>query len=145
MLNEPGHRGEDHRAHRHVRIVAAGPLPAAIRKLLGNHVEILPWTVAAAGSPLPVDGVYTYDRPRVDGRPKDTFHGDGWFGVGLYAIAAAHLYIAAEYTFYFQNMQVEGVWIFFVLILCVVLLKMRVFYRVSFFKPIITYNVIFFS
>ena len=43
----------------------------------------------------------------------------GWSGVGLYAlalaIAGAHLYIAAEYTFYFRNMQVEGVWVFFLL------------------------------
>ena len=75
MLNEPGHRGEDHRAHRHVRIVADGPLPEEIRKLLGNHVEILPWTVAAAGSPLPVDGIYTYDRPQVDGGILDQLPG----------------------------------------------------------------------
>jgi hypothetical protein len=43
----------------------------------------------------------------------------GWSGVGLYAlalaIAGAHLYIAAEYTLYFRNMQVEGVWVFFLL------------------------------
>jgi hypothetical protein len=43
----------------------------------------------------------------------------GWPGVGLYAlalaVAGAHLYIAAEYTFYFRNMQVEGAWVFFLL------------------------------
>eukprot|EP00945_MAST-04E_sp_MAST-4E-sp1_P002508 g2508.t1 len=41
----------------------------------------------------------------------------GWSGVGLYAlalaIAGAHLYLAAEYTFYFRNMRVEGAWVFF--------------------------------
>ena len=38
----------------------------------------------------------------------------GWPGVGLYvlalAIAGAQLYIAAEYTFYFQDVRREGVW-----------------------------------
>lgn len=50
----------------------------------------------------------------------------GWPGVGLYvlalAIAGAQLYIAAEYTVYFQDMEREGVWIFFVLASLFVLL-----------------------
>ena len=52
--------------------------------------------------------------------PKPTFCvAVGWPGVALYAlalaVAGAHLYIAAEFTFYFQDMQREYVWVFFVL------------------------------
>ncbi|MEE3372264.1 MAG: D-glycerate dehydrogenase [Planctomycetota bacterium] len=75
MPHEPDHRAADLREGGQVRIVADGPLPAAIRKLLGKHVEILPWTVATAGSPLPIEGMYTYDRPRVDGRMLDRLPG----------------------------------------------------------------------
>ena len=41
----------------------------------------------------------------------------GWPGVGLYALAlilaAGHIYIAYEYTYYFRDMHVDGVWVFF--------------------------------
>ena len=41
----------------------------------------------------------------------------GWGGVGLYALAlllgGVHLYIAAEYTYYFRDMHTEHVWVFF--------------------------------
>ena len=73
MPHEPSHRAADLREGGHVRIVADGPLPTALRLLLSNHVELLPWTVA--GSPLPIEGVYTYDRPRVDGRMLDRLPG----------------------------------------------------------------------
>ena len=65
--------------------------------------------------------------------PKPTFCvAVGWPGVALYAlalaIAGAHLYIAAEFTFYFQDMQREGVWIFFVLaVVCVLLVIYHMF------------------
>ena len=43
----------------------------------------------------------------------------GLVGVGLYllalAIAGVQLYIAAEYTYYFQDLNREGVWVFFAL------------------------------
>ena len=59
--------------------------------------------------------------------PKLTFCvAVGWPGVALYAlalaVAGAHLYIAAEFTFYFQDMQLEYVWIFFILAAVSVLL-----------------------
>ena len=65
--------------------------------------------------------------------PKPTFCvAVGWPGVALYAlaltVAGAHLYIAAEFTFYFQDMQREGVWIFFVLaVVCVLLVIYHMF------------------
>ena len=41
----------------------------------------------------------------------------GWGGVGLYALAllvgGVHLYIAAEYTYFFRDMHTEHVWVFF--------------------------------
>ena len=48
--------------------------------------------------------------------PKPTFCvAVGWPGVALYALASAvagaHLYIAAEFTFYFQDMQREYIWL----------------------------------
>ena len=51
---------------------------------------------------------------------EPTFWGAvGWPGIALYglalAVAGTHVYIAAEYTFYFRDMQVEGVWVFLLL------------------------------
>eukprot|EP00944_MAST-04C_sp_MAST-4C-sp1_P016026 g16026.t1 len=59
--------------------------------------------------------------------PKPTFCvAVGWPGVALYAlalaVAGAHLYIAAEFTFYFQDMQREYVWVFLILAVVSVLL-----------------------
>lgn len=48
------------------RIVADCPLPPAILELLGERVEVQPWSVAEAGSQTRIDGIYTYDRPTVD-------------------------------------------------------------------------------
>ena len=75
MLNEIGDHKEDHGERRCVRVVADGPLPAAILELLGDRVEIMPWSVAETGSQLPIDGVYTYDRPQVEGRMLDRLPG----------------------------------------------------------------------
>jgi len=58
-----------------LRIVTDGPLPPAVLELFGEHVDLLPWSVAEAGSELPIDGVYTYDRPQVDGEMLDRLPG----------------------------------------------------------------------
>jgi glyoxylate reductase len=57
------------------RVVADGPLDATIESLLHNFVEILPWNVAIAGSDQPVDGLYTYGHPPVDGAMLDRLPG----------------------------------------------------------------------
>jgi glyoxylate reductase len=49
------------------RVVADGPLAPDILELAGLRVEWLPWSVTGKGSSEPVDGVYTYGHPRVDG------------------------------------------------------------------------------
>jgi len=48
------------------RIIADTPLAPNVLKLLGDHVEVLPWPTADS-VPEPVRGVYTYGHPRVDG------------------------------------------------------------------------------
>jgi glyoxylate reductase len=53
------------------RIVADTPLDATIEGLLRDRVEILPWSVAEAGSVEPVAGMYTYGHVRVDGAMLD--------------------------------------------------------------------------
>jgi glyoxylate reductase len=57
------------------RVVADGPLDATIEGLLHDMVEILPWEVAIAGSDKPVDGLYTYGHPLVDGAMLDRLPG----------------------------------------------------------------------
>ena len=53
------------------RVVADTPLNATIEGLLRDRVEILPWTVAEAGSDEPVEGMYTYGHVLVDGAMLD--------------------------------------------------------------------------
>ena len=49
--------------------------------------------------------------------PPNFFKDVGWPGGALcllaLTLAGLHLYIAAEYTFYFQDMHREGIWLFF--------------------------------
>jgi glyoxylate reductase len=55
--------------------VADTPLDATIEGLLHDVVEIHPWSVALAGSDEPVDGLYTYGHPPVDGAMLDRLVG----------------------------------------------------------------------
>jgi glyoxylate reductase len=52
------------------RVLADGPLAAAICQLLSGHVEVVPWEAAAAGDRT-IEGIYTYGHPRVDGALLD--------------------------------------------------------------------------
>ncbi|WP_406700609.1 D-glycerate dehydrogenase [Singulisphaera sp. Ch08] len=68
------------------RVVADGPLDATIDDLLRGVVEILPWEVALKGSSDPIDGIYTYGHPQVDGAMMDRLPGlkvISNFGVGV--------------------------------------------------------------
>lgn len=53
------------------RVVADGPLAPSIIDLLGDRIELLPWTVTQQGCDQPVDGVYTYGHPLLDGTMLD--------------------------------------------------------------------------
>ena len=57
------------------RVVADGPLAPTICDLLGDRIELLPWTVTQQGSDQPVDGVYTYGHPLLDGTMLDRLPG----------------------------------------------------------------------
>lgn len=68
------------------RVVADGPLAPSIIDLLGNQIEHLPWTVTQQGSDQPVDGVYTYGHPLLDGTMLDRMPGVrviSNYGVGI--------------------------------------------------------------
>jgi glyoxylate reductase len=57
------------------RVIADGPLAPAIIELLGDRVTILPWNVAIEGSREPVQAVYTYGHPKLDGPMLDRLPG----------------------------------------------------------------------
>jgi glyoxylate reductase len=48
------------------RVVADGPLDAALTELLHDRAVILPWRVALEGSSDPIEEIYTYGHPQVD-------------------------------------------------------------------------------
>jgi glyoxylate reductase len=57
------------------RVVADSPLNATIEGLLRGRVELLPWSITASGSDEPVDGMYTYGHPPVDGAILERLRG----------------------------------------------------------------------
>jgi glyoxylate reductase len=61
--------------------------------LLEGRVEILPWQVALEGSHSPVDGVYTYGHPQVDGSMLDRL--PGVRVVSNYGVGVDHIDLAA--------------------------------------------------
>lgn len=72
------------------RVVADGPLAADIIELAGNRVEWLPWHIAQQGDGQPIDAIYTYGHPPVDGAMLDRLRGVrviSNYGVGVDHIA----------------------------------------------------------
>jgi glyoxylate reductase len=57
------------------RVIADGPLGPAVLELMGGEVEVLPWILAVEGSSEPVDAVYTYGHPLLDGAMLDRLSG----------------------------------------------------------------------
>ena len=57
------------------RVVADTPLDATIEGLLRDRVEVFPWSFAVSGSDEPVEGLYTYGHPLVDGAMLDRLFG----------------------------------------------------------------------
>ena len=65
-------------ADRQFRVIADGPLAPIITESLAGFVEWLPWQVAVKGpaqSDAPVDGIYTYGHPQLDGKMLDRLPG----------------------------------------------------------------------
>jgi len=57
------------------KVIADGPLAEAVATLMDGRVELLPWSVAIEGSADPVDGIYTYGHPHLDGAMLDRLSG----------------------------------------------------------------------
>jgi glyoxylate reductase len=57
------------------RVVADGPLDSTLTGLLRGWVELLPWSSVDARISEPVEGLYTYGHPLVDGRFMDRLPG----------------------------------------------------------------------
>jgi glyoxylate reductase len=75
------------------RVVADGPLDATIDHLLADAVEVLPWSVAVEGTPEPIDGIYTYGHPHVDGPMLDRLRGVRV--ISNYGVGVDHIDLAA--------------------------------------------------
>ncbi len=57
------------------RVVADGPLGQTVLDLFGDQIDVLPWSVAIEGSREPVDAVYTYGHPPLNGEMLDRLPG----------------------------------------------------------------------
>jgi len=74
------------------RVVADGPLAPAITALLDGKAELLPWSVALEGSREPVDAIYTYGHPAVDGPMLDRL--PGVRVISNYGVGVDHIRLA---------------------------------------------------
>ncbi len=75
------------------RVIADTPLAPNIEKLLAGKVEILPWQVALDGTPEPVDALYTYGHPIVNGPLLDRVK--GLRVISNYGVGVDHIDLAA--------------------------------------------------
>jgi glyoxylate reductase len=74
------------------RVVADGPLAADIIALAGDRIHWLDWQIALQGSDEPVDAIYTYGHPHVNGAMLDRLPGVrviSNYGVGVDHISLA--------------------------------------------------------
>lgn len=74
------------------RVLADGPLAPDILELLDGQVQWLPWEAAAAAM-TPVEAVYTYGHPRVDGSLLDRL--PGVKVISNYGVGVDHIDLAA--------------------------------------------------
>ena len=75
------------------RVVADGPLAPAVLELLEGKVELLAWQTAVDGSPTPVDAIFTYGHPAVDGPMMDRL--PGLKVISNYGVGVDHIDLAA--------------------------------------------------
>ena len=74
------------------KVVADTPLDPVIDELLAGKVEILPWSVVLEGSREPIDGVYTYGHPLLDGPMLDRL--SGVRVISNYGVGVDHINLA---------------------------------------------------
>ncbi len=74
------------------RVIADGPLAADIHEFLAGRVELLPWQTALDGSSEPVDAIYTFGHPLVDGAMLDRL--PGVRVISNYGVGVDHIRLA---------------------------------------------------
>lgn len=74
------------------RVVADGPLAAAVTQPLEGKVQWLPWSVAVEGSDEPVDAIYTYGHPTLNGEMLDRL--PGVKVISNYGVGVDHINVA---------------------------------------------------
>jgi glyoxylate reductase len=76
------------------RVVADGPLDPTLLELLRDSVELLPWSVLTEAGPTsaPVQGLYTYGHPPVDGAILDRL--PGLRVISNYGVGVDHINLA---------------------------------------------------
>lgn len=65
-LEQPNHRP---------RIIADGPLDDTVLGFMAGRLDLLPWDIAIHGTSEPLDGVYTYGHPVLNGAMLDRLPG----------------------------------------------------------------------
>ena len=75
------------------RVVADGPFAATIVELAADTIDWLPWTLTRDGASEPVDGLYTYGHPTVDGALLDRL--PGLRVISNYGVGVDHIDVAA--------------------------------------------------
>jgi len=74
------------------RVIADTPLAPNIEALLQGHVEVVPWRVAIEGTAEPVEGIYTYGHPQLNGEMLDGL--SGVRVISNYGVGVDHIHLA---------------------------------------------------
>jgi glyoxylate reductase len=74
------------------RVVVDGPLDSTLNALFQGSVELLPWSMAAERNLAPVEGLYTYGHPLVDGTFMDRL--PGLKVISNYGVGVDHINLA---------------------------------------------------
>lgn len=74
------------------RVIADGPLDETVTGFAGADIEFLPWPSPTSGVPAPVDGIYTYGHPLVDGSMLDGL--PGVRVISNYGVGVDHINVA---------------------------------------------------
>ena len=74
------------------RVIADTPLAPSIESLLQGNVQVLPWRVAITGSAEPVEGIYTYGHPKLNGAMLDGL--SGVRVISNYGVGVDHIHLA---------------------------------------------------
>jgi glyoxylate reductase len=74
------------------RVAADGPLDPMLTELLRGAVELLPWSITDERNSEPVEGLYTYGHPLVDGTLMDRL--PGLKVISNYGVGVDHINLA---------------------------------------------------